>query len=227
MKKYVRLSMLFLLLSVLAACAQEVPEVPSRDSSAPVELPANISSSSPDNSFSAASNKFPAAAPDSKSTISDSSKGVSTARPNSETVYLNDTNLKPAGSTLQFYDSFHDISFIDIEYGTDWEGNSIDKSSLNKNGEPWCAAPGSMQFGERCFTDGIKFWIQVYQYPDDDFDWFQICFDHSHNEDSVWIDAPQSSTDDWITRNKLFTHADGYTVYTDDGFSFTVEPCFQ
>ena len=226
MKKMCKFVGVFLVLALLAACAQEIPEVPSGSSSAaPVELSTDVSSSSPDNSFSAASDGFSVTAPDSKPIISDSSNGVSITSPNSETASLNDTNLKPAEATLQFYDSFRDIPFVDIEYGTYWEDNSIDKGSLDKNGGGWCCAPGMMQFGERCFTDGTKLWIQVYMYPSDDFDWYQICFDHFHDDKSIWIDAPKSSTDEWITLNKLFTHADGYTVYTDDGFSFTVEPC--
>lgn len=126
------------------------------------------------------------------------------------------------GTALQFYDSFRDLPFAEIEYETFAETGAANKGSLSKNGAAWCACPGQMEFGERCFTDGTKLWIQVYLLPDEGFDWFQVCFGHFHEAERVWIDsAPGERT----TQNKLFTHAEGYTVYTDDGFSFSVKPC--
>lgn len=131
---------------------------------------------------------------------------------------------------LQFYDSFRDIPFVDLEYGTYWENGEINKNSLDKNGEPWCAAPGMMGFGERCFTDGTTLWIQTY-IPGEGFDWFKICFDHVSYEEPIWTTITEVTGDPPRTVahhpliNKIFTHADGYTVYTDDGYSYTVEPC--
>lgn len=200
MKKMCELIGAFFVLSILTACAREMPETPSDFSAAPSGPSLAISSSAGD---------------------------VSVTNSGSEMISSDDTNLNTAEPALRFYDSFRDIPFVDIEYCTCSEDGSIYKGSLDKNGRAWCSAPGMMEFGERCFTDGTKLWIQVYQYPDEDFDWYQVCFDHFHNEDSILIDAPQSSADEWITQNKLFTYADGYTVYTDDGFSFTVEPCSQ
>ena len=131
----------------------------------------------------------------------------------------------PTEPVLQFYDSFRDIPFVEIEYGTYGKDGSVDKGSLDKGGEPWCAAPGMMEFGERCFTDGTRLWIQVYLFPEDGFDWFQVCFEHLHEDESVWIDSVESTSDERISRDRLFTYADGYTVYTEDGFSFTVKSC--
>lgn len=135
------------------------------------------------------------------------------------------------GPVLQFYDSFRDIPFVDLEYVYDPE-YGVCKGELDKNGEPWCAAPGLMEFGERCFTDGTRLWIQVFINPSDNdaFDWFHVCFDHFDN-DMPWTDITTDTGDppqtQWIRplENRMLTHADGYTVYTDDGFFYTVEPC--
>lgn len=132
---------------------------------------------------------------------------------------------------LCFYDSFRDIPFVSLDYEMGVDG-LLYKGGLEKNGELWCAAPGLMEFGERCFTDGTRLWIQVYQYPRDDFDWWHICFDH-FNCDYGWTnitetvgDPPYAHTQvTYPLKNKIFTHAEGYTIYTDDGFSYTVESC--
>lgn len=130
------------------------------------------------------------------------------------------------GPVLQFYDSFRDIPFVELEYETYGEDHTIAKGYLTKDGEPWIAAPGMMEFGERCFTDGTRIWIQTCKDPDEGtFDWFFACFDR-HNCDFGWICYPTEETEFFYPlENHLFTHADGYTVYTDDGFSYTVDPC--
>ena len=151
----------------------------------------------------------------------------------SETESANASNLYTAEAALQFFDSFRDIPFVELEYETRQENGTtfVDKGSLTKNGEPWYGAPGFMQFGERCFTDGTKLWIQVYLLPDDGFDWFQVCFDHFSDQEPCWttiiedIGDPPETRFYYPLRNKIFTHADGYTIYTDDGYSYPVEPC--
>ncbi len=132
------------------------------------------------------------------------------------------------GPVLQFYDSFRDVPFVDLEYETYGEDHTIAKGYLTKDGEPWLAAPGEMEFGERCFTDGTRIWIQTYKdLVDGTFDWFFACFDQ-HNCDFSWICYPTEETEFFYPlENRLLTHADGYTVYTDDGFSYTVDPCPQ
>lgn len=130
------------------------------------------------------------------------------------------------GPVLQFYDSFRDIPFVKLEYGDFREGHQVCKGDLTKNGEPWVSAPGMMEFGDRCFTDGTRLWIQTYTDTDEGtFDWFVVCFDH-FDSDSIWISYPTEETEFFHPlENHLFTHADGYTVYTDDGYSYTVDPC--
>lgn len=111
--------------------------------------------------------------------------------------------------TFTFYSSVHDIPNVDIGYRDNRNG-------LTKNGEPWFSAPGTQQFGDLCFTDGKTLYIQCFISRDsDDFRWFYVCFDHFDDE----FIFPEE------TKNKLFTHADGYTLYTDDGFSYTISPC--
>lgn len=111
--------------------------------------------------------------------------------------------------TITFYSSVHDIPNVDIDYRDNRNG-------LTKNGEPWFSAPGTQQFGDLCFTDGKTLYIQCFISRDsDDFRWFYTCYDHFDDE----FIFPEE------TENKLFTHADGYTLYTDDGFSYTVSPC--
>jgi hypothetical protein len=111
--------------------------------------------------------------------------------------------------TITFYSSVHDIPNVDIDY---WDN----RNGLTKNGTPWFSAPGTQQFGDLCFTDGKTLYIQCFISRDsDDFRWFYACFDHFDDE----FIFPEE------TENKLFTHADGYTLYTDDGFSYTISPC--
>ncbi len=111
--------------------------------------------------------------------------------------------------TLTFYSSVHDIPNVDIDY-------CDNRNGLSKNGEPWFSAPGTQQFGDLCFTDGKTLYIQCFiSRNSDDFRWFYACFDHFDDE----FIFPEE------TENKLFTHADGYTLYTDDGFSYTISPC--
>ncbi len=125
---------------------------------------------------------------------------------------------------LQFYDSFRDIPFVELDYEV--LNAKIDKNRLTQNGESWCALPGMMTFGDRCITDGTRIWFQVYEYPGEGFDWYQLCFDHYHMDDPGWIGLSESYQGmETPTHNRLYTHAEGYTIFTDDGESFILEPC--
>lgn len=132
--------------------------------------------------------------------------------PSSTPAQSNATTATPTPTpapTITFYSSVYDIPNVDIGY---WDT----RNALTKNGSPWFAAPGTQQFGDLCFSDGKTLYIQCFISKDsDDFRWFYVCFDHFDDE----FILPEE------TENKLFTHADGYTLYTDDGFSYTISPC--
>ncbi len=202
MKKWYKIVSTFLAMTLLAGCASIERNTDSESViSSSIELDASVVSSSENYSFH-----------------------ITSQHPASDESSKRNSDIQ-IESVLQFYDSFRDIPFVEIEYGKYGNDGSINKGSLNKDGEPWCAAPGMMEFGEYCFTDGTKLWIQVYLYPDNGFDWYQVCFDHFHEEESVWIDSANSSSNERLTRDKHFIYAEGYTVYTEDGFSFHVESC--
>lgn len=89
-----------------------------------------------------------------------------------------------------------------------------DRNSLSLNGEPWTSAPGASKLGDLCFTDGKILIIQCFFGDLTNFAWSAAPFD--------WNDeAPRFPEE---TYNKLFTRAEGYTLYTDDGYSYTVTP---
>lgn len=108
------------------------------------------------------------------------------------------------------YDSIYDIPFADLEYEND-------RNSLTLNGEPWASAPGPSKLGDLCFTDGKILIIQCFLGDLGDltnFVWFAAPFD--------WNDEAPLFPEE--TYNKRFTRAEGYTLYTDDGYSYTVTP---
>ena len=82
------------------------------------------------------------------------------------------------------------------------------------NGESWVAAPGPTQLGDLCFSDGKILVIQCFNRDTHNFIWFTVSFDPDYK-------AP-------ISLKKQITNclprAEGYTLYTDDGYSYTVTP---
>lgn len=110
------------------------------------------------------------------------------------------------------YDSIYDIPFVSLDFTNN--GNS-----LTRNGYPWVSAPGTQKFGNLCFSDGETLYIQCFlsDNPDDGFRWFWVCFDNCHKNSSAFL--PEE------TNNQLFTHANGYTLYTDDGYEYALAPC--
>lgn len=110
-----------------------------------------------------------------------------------------------AAEGLVRYDSIYDIPFADLDY-------EMDRNALSVNGESWVAAPGPSKLGDLCFTDGKILIIQCFF--GDYFVWFTASFDPDYK-------APYFPEE---TDNKLFTRAEGYTLYTDDGYSYTVTP---
>lgn len=88
--------------------------------------------------------------------------------------------------------------------------------TLTKDGIPWVGTPGTDQFGDICFSDGRNLYIQCFLSYNDtlstDFRWFCVNFNHFDDEDSHFL--PDE------TMNKLFTGADGETLYTDDGYQY-------
>lgn len=88
--------------------------------------------------------------------------------------------------------------------------------TLTKDGIPWGGTPGTDQFGDICFSDGRNLYIQCFLSYNDtlstDFRWFCVNFNHFDDEDSHFL--PDE------TMNKLFTGADGETLYTDDGYQY-------
>lgn len=116
----------------------------------------------------------------------------------------------PATEGLVRYDSIYDIPFADLEYEND-------RNSLTLNGEPWASAPGASKLGDICFTDGKILIIQCFLGNLGDltnFVWFAAPFD--------WEDEAPLFPEE--TYNKRFTRAEGYTLYTGDGYSYTVTP---
>ncbi len=162
--------------------------------------------------LSACGTTFPSNLPTSGVASSSVPQFTPVPSPSSASAQSNVTTATPTpipAPTLTFYSSVHDIPNVDIDYRDNRNG-------LTKNGEPWFSAPGTQQFGDLCFTDGKTLYIQCFISRDfDDFRWFYVCFDHFDDE----FIFPEE------TENKLFTHADGYTLYTDDGFSYTISPC--
>ena len=105
------------------------------------------------------------------------------------------------------YDSIYDSPFADLEY-------EDDRNSLTLNGEPWASAPGASKLGDICFTDGKILIIQCFFGDLTNYAWFAAPFD--------WEDEAPLFPEE--TYNKRFTRAEGYTLYTDDGYSYTVTP---
>lgn len=107
---------------------------------------------------------------------------------------------------------------------TDYENRSTsfdnfkepEEIALTKDGIPWGGTPGTDQFGDICFSDGRNLYIQCFLSYNDtlstDFRWFCVNFNHFDDEDSHFL--PDE------TMNKLFTGADGETLYTDDGYQY-------
>lgn len=112
-----------------------------------------------------------------------------------------------ASEGLVRYDSIYDIPFADLDY-------EMDRNALSLNGESWVAAPGPTQLGDLCFSDGKILVIQCFNRDTHNFIWFTVSFDPDYK-------APYFPEE---TDNKLFTRAEGYTLYTDDGYSYTVTP---
>ena len=198
-------SSLVLCICLLTGCTQRVPS----SAAGPVSS-SEIAASSAVSAASADANEFgmdstPAAPSPSASdgAAGDDTETEANANGSEET-----TNTEG----LVKYDSVYDIPFIEL-------GIANDGKDLTKNGQMWASTPGTQRFGELCFTDGKTLYIQCFlsENPEDGFRWYWVCFDHWH-EDALGF-LPEE------TYNKLFTHADGYTLYTDDGYQYTVTPC--
>lgn len=170
-------------------------------STAPPTSPSAPTPPADANACDGASN-FPA----SSSPISDNPAGA-VADSSSESVPDEEGDSSLAEGLIK-YDSIYDIPFADLEYETD-------RNCLSLNGEPWVAAPGPSKLGDLCFSDGKILIIQDFYGDPPNFVWFTASFDPD-------VEAPYLPEE---TENKLFTHAEGYTLYTDDGYEYTVSPC--
>ena len=126
----------------------------------------------------------------------------------------------PAESTpLTRYDSIYDVPYAKLDYKSFAdEGDEEGRYALTKDGMPWVGTPGTDQFGEICFSDGHNFYIQCYLSYNDtlssDFRWFCVNFDHFDEEDPIFL--PDE------TMNQQFIGANGDTLYTADGYEYTV-----
>ena len=103
-----------------------------------------------------------------------------------------DTQVSPDTYTLTRYDSIYDVPYAKLDYKSyvEEDGDS-GHYTLTKDGIPWVGTPGTDQFGDICFS---------------------VNFNHFDDEDSHFL--PDE------TMNKLFTGADGETLYTDDGYQY-------
>ena len=128
-----------------------------------------------------------------------------------------DTQVSPDPYTLTRYDSIYDVPYAKLDYKSyvEEDGDS-GHYTLTKDGIPWVGTPGTDQFGDICFSDGRNLHIQCFLSYNDtlstDFRWFCVNFNHFDDEDSHFL--PDE------TMNKLFTGADGETLYTDDGYQY-------
>ena len=119
--------------------------------------------------------------------------------------------------TLTRYGSIYDVPYAKLDYKSyvEEDGDS-GHYTLTKDGIPWVGTPGTDQFGDICFSDGRNLYIQCFLSYNDtlstDFRWFCVNFNHFDDEDSHFL--PDE------TMNKLFTGADGETLYTDDGYQY-------
>lgn len=139
------------------------------------------------------------------SSTSDGTAGAVTES-SSETA-SDETGENAVSDGLAAYTSIYDIPFVELDY----DGS---RNCLSLNGEPWIAAPGNSQFGDICFSDGKILIIQ--------------CFFSEKMTGFAWLPAGFDLNDKISafpeeTYNKLFTYAEGYTLYTDDGYQYTVE----
>lgn len=118
-----------------------------------------------------------------------------------------ETGENAVSDGLVKYTSIYDIPFVELDY----DGS---RNCLSLNGEPWVAGPGPTRFGDLCFSDGKILIIQCFNNEEStNFSWFIDTFGQ-YDEATMLPDE---------TYNKLFTYAEGYTLYTDDGYQYTVE----
>lgn len=135
-------------------------------------------------------------------------------------------------SEITFYDSIYDVPYAELEYEylRDDETGEYDDTSFNliKNGKPWVACPSYYRFGEKCFSDGHNFYIQALYYNDEgevlDFYWFCVNFNHFDEKDITKMGKDNEIHD--VTDDKLFIGARGDTLYTADGFEYTLHTMY-
>lgn len=198
MKKRILISSLIVTGVFLTACIQS--PVSSSSSNA---IPSSTQNSTSNSSSEVSS---------SENLLSNSSNDISSA--SSETA--NPSTAAPNDSPLHFYSTIEEVPYAKLGYADNRNG-------LTKEGELWVAAPSTYKFGDHCFSDGKTLYIQVFTGDSlgglgDDFYWLDFCFDHSHPNGSITGLPPEAA-------NKLFVRAEGYTVYTQDGESFTISKC--
>lgn len=129
-------------------------------------------------------------------------------------------------SEITFYDSIYDVPYAELEYEYLQEENGeYENTSFNliKDGKPWISCPSYYRFGEKCFSDGHNFYIQALYYNDEgevlDFYWFCRNFNHTDEHDIYQMDYG-------VTDDKLFIGARGDTLYTADGFEYTLHTMY-
>lgn len=200
---------------LLSACSITISSNSSSPSPASSESSSSeVSQSTADESSSSTSSSVSTATSDSNEAGSDSnfpvaSSSTITSEDENPTESQSGTTSDEVGKNtssdgLVKYTSIYDIPFADLDY-------ERDRNALSLNGEPWISAPGPSKLGDLCFTDGKILIIQCFY--GDYFVWFTASFDSD-------VEAPYLPEE---TENKLFTHAEGYTLYTDDGYQYTVE----
>ena len=205
-----------LLASVLVACvlcacsAQNVEGNGNQAASSATESSVSSESNSPE------STAAPAASDSQTSAPAESEASASSA--SSDEASAADSQPAEETYTLTRYDSIYDVPYAKLDYVT-YDGDD-GHYSLAKNGEPWVGTPGTDQFGNVCFSDGHNFYIQCFLSNGDtlstDFRWFCANLNHFDDEDPVFL--PDE------TMNQLFVGADGDTLYTADGYRYTLSP---
>lgn len=194
----------------LCACSAQNAEGSSNQAagSAPVSS-ASSESDSPESTAAPVASDSQVSAPDGSDADSDTTTTSSADSQPAEETY-----------TLTRYESVCDVPYANLDYEIYGGENGVmeGRHGLTKDGAPWVAAPGADQFGDVCFSDGHNLYIQCFlTYYDNlstDFRWFCVNLNHFDDEDPVFL--PDE------TMNRLFVGANGDTLYTADGYQYTL-----
>ncbi len=152
-----------------------------------------------------------------EATKSDSANSVDFNEISASSTSSSESDSSPS-SEFSFYQSIYEVPNVKLDY--DGSSSSIYfRCDLTKDGSPWIGAPGYDKFGDLCFSDGENFYIQCFLSTGDgqlltDFRWFCVNFNHFDDKGVPFL--PDE------TMNKVFIRAENDTLYTEDGYQYTL-----